>query len=135
MGLVSETLMLSANYTYLDGQEMGRYEGGLEANRHLPQLPEHKVSVWGDAQLGPRWRAGMGVIYQSAQYASLSNAVELPDFLRVDAALYFDVSPSLSLQLNLENLFDEDYFPAAHNDNNISVGAPLNARIGFSYQL
>jgi catecholate siderophore receptor len=41
----------------------------------------------------------------------------------------------LSLQLNLENLFDEDYLPAAHNDNNISVGAPLNARIGFSYQL
>jgi len=135
MGLVSERLMVSANYTYLDGQELGRFVEGREANRDLPQLPEHKVSVWGDAQLSPRWRAGLGVIYQSDQYASLSNAVALPDYLRVDAAMYFDVSPSLSLQLNLENLFDEDYFPAAHNDNNISVGAPLNARIGFSYQL
>ena len=34
----------------------------------------------------------------------------------------------LRLQLNVENLFDETYFPAAHNDVNISTGEPFNAR-------
>jgi catecholate siderophore receptor len=39
------------------------------------------------------------------------------------------------LQLNIENLFDKKYFPSAHSDNNISVGAPrgyfLSARLRF----
>ena len=127
--------MISASYTYLDGEELGRYLNDEPANRALPQVPEHKIALWSDLQLASRWRLGLGLIHQSAQYASLSNTVELSDFTRVDAALYFDVSPSLSLQVNMENLLDEGYFPAAHNDNNISVGAPRNARVSFTYML
>jgi catecholate siderophore receptor len=134
-GLVAPTIMISASYTYLDGEELGRYLNDEPANRALPQVPEHKIALWSDLQLASRWRLGLGLIHQSAQYASLSNTVELSDFTRVDAALYFDVSPSLSLQVNMENLLDEGYFPAAHNDNNISVGAPRNARVSFTYML
>ena len=97
-------------------------------------MPKHKATLWGDAQLAPRWRAGLGIIYQAEQYASLSNAVTLPSYTRVDAALYFEATADLSVQLNLENLLDEDYYSAAHNDNNITVGAPLNARLGVSYR-
>ena len=35
----------------------------------------------------------------------------------------------MELQLNIENLLDTTYFPDAHNNNNISTGAPLNARL------
>ncbi len=108
--------------------------GAKVANRELAQLPKHKATLWGDAQLAPRWRAGLGIIYQAEQYASLSNAVTLPSYTRVDAALYFEATADLSVQLNLENLLDEDYYSAAHNDNNITVGAPLNARLGVSYR-
>ena len=30
---------------------------------------------------------------------------------------------------NVENLFNKDYFPTAHNDNNIAPGAPRTARL------
>ncbi|MGD2007985.1 MAG: TonB-dependent siderophore receptor [Cellvibrionales bacterium] len=133
-GPLTDTISLSANYTHLDGEELGRVVGAEVANRELAQLPKHKATLWGDAQLAPRWRAGLGVIYQSEQYASLSNAVTLPSYTRVDAALYFEATTDLSVQLNLENLLDEDYYSAAHNDNNITVGAPLNARLGVSYR-
>lgn len=33
-----------------------------------------------------------------------------------------------TLQANLENLLGEDYFPTAHNDNNVTPGAPTRAR-------
>ena len=39
------------------------------------------------------------------------------------------LSENVELQLNVENLFNEDYFPAAHNNDNISTGEPLNARL------
>ena len=31
-------------------------------------------------------------------------------------------------QLNVENIFGADYFPTAHNDNNIAPGAPMTVR-------
>jgi outer membrane receptor for monomeric catechols len=41
----------------------------------------------------------------------------------------------VGLQLNLENVFDKEYFVSAHNDNNITPGSPraayLSARFRF----
>jgi len=48
---------------------------------------------------------------------------------RVDAAVYYRVSDTVQLQLNIENLLDTTYFSDAHNNFNISTGAPLNARL------
>ena len=48
---------------------------------------------------------------------------------RVDAAVFYEVSDRVELQVNVENLTDADYFPSAHTDNNISTGKPLNARL------
>jgi LPS-assembly protein len=36
------------------------------------------------------------------------------------------------LQLNVENLFDKEYFPTVDGDNNISPGAPRNVRLTLS---
>ena len=133
-GAVTDQWFLTASYTLLDGEEMGRFDGDTSANRELAQLPRHKLTLWSELQVATDWRIAGGVIYQSEQYASLSNAVALPGFTRVDAAAYWDVNERLGVQFNIENLFNEDYFPAAHNDNNISVGAPLNARVGLRYR-
>lgn len=133
MGNLTDHISINASYTRLDGSELGRFVNGVAANRDLAQLPANKVTLWGDWTLSSAWRLGMGLVYQDEQYASLSNAVTLPAFTRVDAALFWDVNQDLSLQLNVENLLDENYYPAAHNDNNISVGRPLNARLTARY--
>jgi catecholate siderophore receptor len=70
----------------------------------------------------------LGVTHQSESFASISNAVVLPAFTRVDAGLFFKLTDRVEAQVNVENLLGEDYFPTAHNDNNITPGAPLNAR-------
>jgi len=70
-----------------------------------------------------------------AQFAAIrtsSAATRLPGFTRVDAAAFYEVSDGVEVQLNIENLFDADYFPDAHNNANISTGAPLNARLTLS---
>ena len=71
---------------------------------------------------------GLGVLHQASQFASISNIVRLPAFTRVDAAVFFKLSDQIDAQINVENLFDERYFPASHNDNNITTGEPINAR-------
>jgi catecholate siderophore receptor len=36
------------------------------------------------------------------------------------------------IALNVENMLDKVYFPTADSDNNISPGAPINARVTLS---
>ncbi|MCQ8848615.1 TonB-dependent siderophore receptor [Alteromonas stellipolaris] len=134
VGKLSERWVINAGYSNLDGEEMGRIVDGALANRDLAQLPEHMLTLWNQYEVNDKWRVALGVIYQSEQYASLNNTVELPDFVRVDAAVYYDYSEDVKIQLNVENVFDEDYFPSAHNDNNIATGEPLNARVSLQYK-
>ena len=98
---------------------------------HRPQLvPKNTVSIWNRVNLAGGFGAGAGVIYQGSSYANADNAVLLPSFTRVDAALYYAFPGSkMRLALNVENLFDKKYFPTADANNNISVGAPRNARV------
>jgi catecholate siderophore receptor len=56
----------------------------------------------------------------------------LPDFTRVDAAVFYAINPKLNLQLNIENLFDADYYSSAHSNNNIMPGAPRAFRLGLN---
>jgi catecholate siderophore receptor len=74
------------------------------------------------------WGAAFGVIGRSNMFAAVDNAVVLPDFVRVDAALYGKLTRNIRAQVNIENLFDVNYIAAAHNNNNILPGSPIAAR-------
>ncbi|WP_233548386.1 TonB-dependent receptor [Aurantiacibacter zhengii] len=129
VGKPLDSLSLSLGYTYLDG-EITDSADMADIGTVLQQVPSHQVTAWARYDLTDRLGLGAGVIHQSDQFASMSNNVELPGYTRVDAAVFFEATDSLSLQLNVENLFDEDYYPSAHGDNNIQPGAPLNASLG-----
>lgn len=119
---------INAGYSYLDADERGRVVGAALANRRLAQVPEHMFSIWNHFDVTEDLGFGLGLTHQSSQFAAIDNSVRLPSFTRVDAAIYYNLNENIQLQVNVENLFDEDYFPAAHNNNNISTGEPLNAR-------
>ncbi len=120
----------SLGYTYLDG-EVRTTTSAAAAGSRLKQLPKHQVAAWNRVQITDIFGLGAGVIHQSAQFASLSGAVTLPAYWRVDAAAYVDLNDRLSIQLNVQNLFDTDYFASAHGDNNIQPGDPISARLGI----
>ena len=97
----------------------------------LGQVPKHQASLWNRYDFNDGFAAGVGVIHQSSQFAAIRTSpttTRLPSFTRVDAALFYDASDTVQLQVNVENLFDTAYFSDAHNNNNISTGAPINGR-------
>jgi catecholate siderophore receptor len=127
VGHVTHGLDLSLGYALQDG-EIRTTTTAAPAGRRLAQLPRHQASGWVRYNLSRRFGLGLGVIHQSSQFATISNAVRLPAFTRIDAAAFFQVNDKVSLQVNVENLTDADYFPAAHTDNNNSTGKPLSAK-------
>ncbi len=122
-------LSLSLGYTYLDGQ-ITDDANPASVGTVLQQVPEHQITAWARYDVTDRIGIGGGVTHVSDQFASNSNDVVLPAHTRVDAALFFEATDNLSLQLNVENLFDETYYAAAHGDNNVQPGVPLNATVG-----
>lgn len=129
-GRVAENWFLSAGYSYLDG-EVGDRNPAIDGNRPH-ELPEHMFSVWNRYQLTEKFGLGLGLIYQDETYITEDNDTELPSYVRVDAAAYYEISENLRLQLNIENLTDELYFPNAHGDHQVTVGAPIHARFSIS---
>ena len=127
-GKITPQWQLSVGYTYQEG-EIRSATSAAPAGRQLDKLPRSQASAWTRYDLTKRFGLGLGVIHQSSQFATISNAVVLPGFTRIDAAAYLTLSDSVSFQLNVENLTDTKYFASAHTDNNIQPGEPLTARV------
>ncbi|MFA9200431.1 MAG: TonB-dependent receptor [Cypionkella sp.] len=133
-GRITDRWQASLGYAHQTG-EIRSTTSAAPAGRKLPQLPRDQVSLWTRYDVTPAIGLGLGVVHQAKSFATISNAVTLPAFTRVDAAAFWSLSERVSLQLNVENVFDERYFPSAHTDNNISTGEPLNARLGLRIKL
>ncbi len=125
-GNVTGAWQVMAAYAYQDAR-IRTTTSAAPAGRGVAGVPRHTASLWNKYRFSPAWGAGLGVIYQSEMFASISNAVVLPDFTRLDAALYYTFGKTFSAQLNVVNLLDEEHYVSAHNDNNISPGTTRGA--------
>jgi len=105
----------------------------IKGNR-LAQLPHLTASLWNRYDFTPRFGAGLGLVHRGALYANIDNRVTLPAFTRVDAALYWTLTPEMEIQLNVENLGNVRYYASAHSNNNISPGAPRSAWLTVNYR-
>ena len=116
---------MSGGYTYQDARLRGN------SFVRLAQVPQHQFALWNRYNFNSGFGAGLGAVHQSSQFAVIRTAAtttRIPRFTRVDAGLFFTASEKLKFQVNFENLLNEEYFSDAHNNNNITPGAPINAR-------
>ena len=107
-GQVTEKLSLAIGYSDLDGETA---KGGEPR-----EIPEYTASLWATYEVNDRFGIGFGVTAQGE--SNIKNdkpGLILPDYTRVDFAAYYDLADDLSVQLNVENVTDELYFPHSHS--------------------
>ena len=126
---ITDEWQVSAGYALQDSKITEATTACVSADCDVPLVPRHSFSLWTKYQFTRPFAAGLGVLARSRSYASISNLVELPAYARLDGALYYRLAPGMQAQLNVENLLNRNYFPTAHNDNNIAPGAPRTARL------
>ena len=130
-GKITSLWQVHGGYSYQDAKLVGNN------SVRLGQVPKHQASLWNRYDLHPNFAVGLGIIHQSSQFAAIrttASTTKLPAFTRIDAAFFYDVSDTVQLQMNVENLFDASYYSDAHNNNNISTGAPINGRFTIRAQ-
>ncbi len=130
-GKITEVWEIVGGYAH---QEAGITSATLAApvGRKVALTPRNTLSLWNKYQIADAWAVGLGLIYQDEMFAAIDNAVTLPSFTRVDAAMLHDLTDHIKVQVNVENLLDEDYFPTAHSNNNITPGAPRTIRASLT---
>ena len=126
-GQLTDKWNVLASYTYMKGSLSEN--SASNAGNTLKETPKNMYAVWNRYDVTPWFGAAFGVVGRSAMFTKEDNTVTLPSYTRVDAALYGKINKNLRMQVNIQNLFDTNYYVASHNNNNIMPGAPITARV------
>lgn len=140
-GKVTDQWQVMGAFTLQDGEITERQANSTAANvinkgAELAMTPTRTFSLWNKYQINDTWAVALGVVSRSEMYAAtptVGASTVLPGYTRFDAAIFAKLSPQWDAQINIENLTNKDYALFAHNNNNITPGAPLNARATLNY--
>ena len=132
---ISDHWQVSAGYSWQKAEITEATTACASGGCDVPLVPRHSFSLWTRYNVSQRLGFGLGAIARSKSYASLSNKVKLPGYARFDAAVFFKLVDGVEAQLNVENVFNADYFASAHSDNNIAPGAPTTAKVQLRFGL
>ena len=130
---VTSRWLIAGGYA-LQKAEISETTAAAPKGREVPLVPRHSFSLWNRYDFTGRLGAGLGLIARSKSYATISNAVTLPGYARIDAALYYKLPRGIAAQVNVENLLGAHYFPTANADNNIAPGAPRTVKATLGYR-
>lgn len=128
-GYLTDFWYISAGYSYLDGEIVNR---GGDTGLTPRELPENTFSIWNRFDVTNKLGFTLGITYQDESFINNGNTAKLPNYTRVDVGAYYELSENFNIQLNIENLTDELYFPNAHSTHQATVGAPINAMLTLS---
>ena len=131
-GNITPEWSVAGGYAYQDGEITRSISATAQAGAALAQLPRHSFSVWNKYEFTGRLAAALGVISRSDVFTSTDNLVVLPEWTRVDGAVYYNVTSGVRAQFNIENLFDQRYYLYAHSNTNITPGSPRAIRFAVT---
>ena len=123
-GQLTDNLYLAFGLSNLDGKT----SSGGEPR----EIPEHTGSIYAIWQSSDDAGYSVGVTTQGDSVIGNNKPGNiLPSYTRVDVAAWKNLSENLSVQVNIENLTDELYFPHSHSTHQASVGESFNGRISI----
>ena len=126
-GYVTDKWQVFGGYAHTNSEILFAGDNTALVGNSVESVPLDTFSMWNRYQLTQRWGVGLGIIHQAEWFAAANNAVTVPGYTRVDSAVFYDLNEHWSAQVNIENMFNTEYWISSHNNNNISYGAPASA--------
>ena len=133
-GRVSTRVSLFANYSFNNAQTVQNVNLPSQVGQPLGNTPRHLSRLWlaYDAAPGRGFGGGGGVRTQSSQTMQF-DTLKLDGFTVADLGLWYRVpvadSRMLRFQVNVDNLFDQEYYVRSSDRSIVHPGAPLEARL------
>lgn len=117
VGRMSPHLQLSGGLAVMDPKILQNGDG--YAGNQYPNVPRLQASAFVNykwAAFGlPQLSTRLGVVRVGERQGNSGNTFQLPAYTRIDTGLSYAFNPKLSLDFNVENLFDKAYYTSAQD--------------------
>jgi iron complex outermembrane receptor protein len=142
IGEILPNFQLYGQYTFNDSEIED--DPALSGNE-LALTPEHSASLWlrydFPQMTNPlvnkptdRLTVGGGVVYVGDRFATVSNAIELTSYARVDLMARYVFNENTTAQVNIMNLTDQRYFTGGNTfGGSVTPGQPLTVAFEIAH--
>jgi catecholate siderophore receptor len=134
VGQITAAWQVSAGLATMDSEVVeGSFEGTNATGAPSRWTPKYSATFWTSYALNDQWSFGGGARYLSRQDRvtdpaadlSLQNMPSIPSYWVADLMANWAVHKNVSLQLNVQNVFDKEYIATLNNNGNrYQPGAP-----------
>lgn len=140
-GEIAQGLELWASYTYVDAETKNEFFDTnfgytVEAGSSLLNIPKQQLSlqlVKSTQLTGKPFQYGGGLLYVDKRNGFFGADFELPSYTIARVFSAYDVSNSLSVRAEIDNLFDETYYTNSFADVWVQPGTPRSVRVSATY--
>ncbi|KCZ99078.1 TonB-dependent receptor for ferrichrome transport [Hyphomonas polymorpha PS728] len=141
-GRLTQTLSVWMSYAYVDASLQNDvldpdFALPVEAGSRLLNVPEHAFSlqVTQEAELAGRpLNFGGGLVYVGERLGEIGTNFELPDYTLLRAFAAYDLTPSLTLRAEVDNLTDETWYANSYSQLWVQPGTPRSFRVSAAYR-
>jgi catecholate siderophore receptor len=137
-GYLTKHLEVTAGYTNLDGKTLSSGNPAY-VGQAPPNVARNAINLWTEYEITDAWEVGLGGNWLGARYADSGQTATIPGYVVFNAMASYKISKAVSLQLNVLNLANRQYYDAAYYtsaaENHVIPGAgrtaKLNVRMTF----
>lgn len=137
-GDIARNVRLSLAYAYTDAV-VTQGDNAIVTGSRFPNVPKHSATVL----VTPRFRLGSGMAMLGAGFSyvgarmgdvAASSGFVLPSHATARLVASYAPGPRLRLALNVDNLFDKQYYASSYSTVWVAPGAPRTARLNLRYR-
>lgn len=116
-GEITEQWKVFANYTLLDSETVSSRFNPDSVGRELQNTPRNSGNLWTTYEILPGVEVGYGARYVGSRAVTSSSDTKIDSYWVHNAMASYQISNAFSLQLNINNLFDEEYVERVRGNN------------------
>lgn len=144
VGQITPQWQLSGGFATMDSEvtETPAIDGNSQLGAVTRWTPKYSASLWTSYTLNEQWTFGGGARYLSRQDRVTDPDIDLgtqtmpsiPSYWVADLMASWAVHKNVSLQLNVQNLFDKEYIGTLNNNGNrFQPGAPRTFTLAANF--
>lgn len=137
-GNVTDAWSMSGGIVYLDG-EVTESPNAAQVGADIPNISDWSFSLFNRYQLTDKLALGGLAYYASTKHGGAFAATEakVPAYWRFDAMAQYQVNEQVDLRLNVQNLFDQEYYDSIYRNSipfaYIAPGRVAYLTVGYKF--
>ncbi len=141
-GEITKDLSLWASYAYVDAKTSNTFNDAnfgvpVPAGTRLLNVPKHSLSlqlVKSVAMAGRGMQFGGGLIHVSRRSGEFTTNFKLPAYTVARTFAVYELTKSMSLRLDVDNLFNETYYTNSFSALWVQPGTPRSVRVSAAFK-